>query len=176
MPLDRRPLIALLFVVSVTALAVAQTRQVPALNVRMGLWEMTSTIDVSGSEPAGVDPSKMTPQQKAQMAGAARGMMRPQTTTATTCLTREDFNRKNFMTDTDPHCRQTLTKNTKTLLEGTIGCTGDRAMRGTMHFSAPSPTAFSGTIKSKSTERGRTTTTNITMAGKWLAAGCGTDK
>ena len=174
MPLCRRPLITAVLSVGVTALAIGQTRQVPALDVRMGLWQMTSTVDVDGQTAAGIDTSKMTPQQKAQMAGAMRGLMAPRTATATSCLTREDFNRKNFMTDTDPKCRQTLTKNTKTLLEGTMSCSGDRAMRGTMHFEASSPTAFSGTIKSRSTERGRTTKTTITMAGKWLAAECKT--
>jgi len=172
MPLCRRPLATALLSVCLSALVVAQTPRVPALDVRMGLWEMTSTADVGG-QTTGVDTSKMTPQQQAQIAGAMRGMMAPQTTTTTTCLTRAVFNRKNFMTHTDPTCRQTLTKNTKTRLEGRITC-GGNTMRGTMHFDAPTPTEFSGAIKSTSTERGRTTTTNITMAGKWLAAECKT--
>lgn len=173
MPRCRRPLATPILWVCLTALVVAQKPHVPALDVRMGMWEMTTTADVDG-QTTGVDTSKMTPQQRAQIASAMRGMTGPRTTTSTTCLTRADFNRKNFLTHADPNCRQTLTTNTKTRLEGRIACTGANAMQGTMHFDAPSPTQFSGTVRSTSTERGRTTTTNITMAGTWLAAECQT--
>jgi hypothetical protein len=168
----RRPLAALLLACPLMAVVLAQTPQAPVLDVRMGLWEMTNTIDFGGQMP-GMDTSKMTPQQQAQMAAAMRGMMTPRTNTVKSCITREDFDRKNFISEQDKNCKQTFTKNTKTLLEGTIACTGERAMSGTLHIEAPTPTAFSGNMKSTSTERGRTMTMNLTMAGKWLAAQCG---
>ncbi len=49
-----------LILASLTAVAFAQA---PALNIRMGLWEMTSTTNVGGEMP-GIDTSKMTPEQK----------------------------------------------------------------------------------------------------------------
>ena len=171
----RRSLAMLLIGGPLTAVVLAQTPPRPALDMRMGLWEVTNTVDFGGQVP-GVDTSKMTPQQQAQMAAAMRGMMTPRTTVTKSCFTRDDFDRKNFLASDERNCKQVFTTNTKTLLEGTVACTGDRAMNGTMHVEAPAPTRFTGHVKSTSTERGRTTNVNITMAGKWLAAECGDTK
>jgi len=62
-----RPLGSGLFALSLAATAVvAQTTPKPMLNLRMGLWEVTSTTKMNGM--AGVDTSKMTPQQQARAA------------------------------------------------------------------------------------------------------------
>jgi hypothetical protein len=168
----RRLLTTVLLVGSLAAAVLGQAPRRPLLDVRMGLWEITSTVNVDGRMP-GVDTSRMTPQQRAEMAAAMRGTETPQTTSVTSCITREDFDRKNFVITEDRNCRQTITKNTKTRLDETIRCSGDRAANGTLHIEAQTPTAYTGTVKTTAIEQGRKTTTTVTMAGRWLAASCG---
>src|SRR5688500_469256 len=76
---------ALVFVQTGTA---AQTPVRPLLDVRMGLWEVTSTTDIGGM-PA-VDTSKMPPQVQAQMAAAMAGAM-GKPSVLKSCMTKEKF-------------------------------------------------------------------------------------
>ncbi len=116
----------------------------------------------------------MTPEQKQRMESAMRGVMGGKPTVTQTCMTREKFNDSNFMSSgSDNKCKQVLTTNSATTLDGTVTCTGDRAMSGEMHVLASSPTAFTGTMKMNTTERGRPMTVDIKMTGKWLGADCG---
>ena len=159
-----------LILASLTAVVFAQA---PALNVKMGLWEMTSTTNIGGEMP-GVDTSKMTPEQKKAMEAAMKNAMGAHNTVTKTCMTREKFDQSNFMTNgPDDNCKQVLTTNTATTLEGKVTCTGPRTMSGEMHVQATSPTAFTATMKMNAVERGRTMVVDMKMAGKWLGADCG---
>ena len=148
--------------------------QAPALDVKMGLWEITSTSNVGGQMPT-IDTSKMTPEQKARMEAAMKGMLSPQSNVTKSCMTREKFNRSNFMTDDGAGvtCKQTISTNTRTSLEANVVCTGKLTSTGQIHIDAPSPTSFTGSVKSANSEQGRTMTMNMTMTGKWLGADCG---
>jgi len=153
-------------------LTAAVAAQAPALDVKMGLWEITSTINVGGAMPV-PDTSGMTPEQKQRMESAMRGVM-GQPTVTKTCMTREKFNDSNFMSSgSDGTCKQVLTTNTATALDGTVTCTGDRAMTGEMHVRASSPTAFAGTMKMNAAAAGRPMAVDVKMQGKWLGADCG---
>jgi hypothetical protein len=148
--------------------------QSPALDVKLGLWEISSTTEIGGQMPQ-VDAAGMTPQQQAQMEAAMKAMMGAHTDTSKTCMTKEKLDRSNILDPGDPDmaCKQTFGVNTRTTLDGSVTCTGDHAMTAQMHVEAASPTAFKAMIKSSNTEQGRTMTLNIAMTGKWLAADCG---
>jgi hypothetical protein len=168
----RRSLTTILLAGPLAAVVVGQTPARPKLDVRMGLWEITSTVDVDGRMP-GIDTSRMTPQQRAEMAAAMRGSEAPHTTSTASCITREDFDRRNFVVTQDRNCRQTITTNTTTRLDATIRCAADRAATGRLHIEATTPTAYTGTITTTAMEHGRRTTTTVTMSGRWVAADCG---
>jgi hypothetical protein len=157
-------------VVSCTVVGFAQTSQ---LNVKLGLWEMTSTSNIGGE--MSIDTSKMTPDQKAKMEAAMKAMMGPQVHVTKTCITKEDLAEAKFMMgdDRDAQCEQTLTTNTKTTLDVTMSCPGEHASTGQMHIEAPSPTSIKAVMKGSNTSQGKTTTMDVTMNGKWLAAECG---
>ena len=146
----------------------------PALDIRMGLWEITSTTEIGGQMPA-VDTSKMTPEQKAKVEAAIKGMLGTRSDVVKTCMTKEKLDKSVLMMENQPGvtCKQTLTTNTRTSLDATITCAGERSMTGQMHVDAPSPTSIKGNIKSSSSEQGRTMTVNVAMTGKWLGADCG---
>jgi hypothetical protein len=159
---------------SLSAIAVAQT---PALDVKMGLWEITSTSDIGGQMPA-IDTSKMTPAQKARMEAAMKGLTGAHSAVTKSCMTKEKFNRSNFMTDDDSGttCQQTISTNTRTSLDANVVCTGKQTRTSQMHIDASSPTSFTASVKSVDTKQGRTMTVDMTMTGKWLGADCGTVK
>jgi hypothetical protein len=165
---------AAMLAASVAALG-AQAPVTPALNVRMGLWEITSTLDIGGDMPS-VDTSKMTPQQKAQMEAAMQAMKGAHTTTGQSCISKENFNAASLMDNDEKNCKQTITTNTASALEATVTCTGDRAMTATLHVDAVSQTAIKATFKSSNTEQGKTMSVNGSFTGKWLGADCGNKK
>lgn len=169
-----RPFVSALLFASITAVVFAQA---PALDVKMGLWEMTSVTDLGGQMPA-VDTSKMTPQQKAQIDAAMQSMMGTHTNVMKSCITKEKFSDSTFMMPQQPGqtCKQVLTTNTRTTLEGSVTCTGANAMAMQMHMDALSSTSIKATVKSAQTNRGRTMNVTATMTGKWLGADCGDTK
>ncbi len=171
-----RPFGSALLVVFATAALLAQTpAPKPALNVRMGLWETTSTMNIGGDMP-GVDMSQMTPEQKAHMQAMMQNMMGAHTTTVKSCLTRQKFDEDTFMTQKDPDmkCEQKITTNTATTLEITETCTGDRPTTMHIHFTAASPTSVQGTVKTTTAATaGHAMNMDGTITSKWLSADCG---
>lgn len=151
--------------------------QAPALDVKMGLWEVTNVSTIGGQMPT-MDLSKLPPEQRARMEEAMKSVMGTHTNTTKTCMTKEKFEKSNFMTgDERQNCVQKITTNTRTTLEGAVTCTGQQAMAGQMHIDAISPTEIKGTVKATSSDaRGGAMSIAMTLAGKWLGADCGNVK
>jgi hypothetical protein len=145
----------------------------PKLNVKLGLWEMTSTTTMSGDVP--VDTSKMTPEQAAAMKNAMAGMMGPHTSTTKSCMTKEKLD-KGILTD-QKDCKNTIMSNTATVLEVQMDCTqGNGKTTALMHFEAPTSETVAGTFKGKSVMGTQTMNVSGTVTGKWAGADCGTVK
>ena len=159
------------------SMAVVLAAQAPALDVKMGLWEVSTTVDMGGQTPQ-VDTSKMTPEQKARMEEVMKGMMGTHTSVTKSCMTREKFEKQAFMNSNErgQTCKQAITTNTRSTLESTITCTGEHSMTAQMHVEALSPTSVKATMKSANAMRGGTMNVNVTMTGKWLGADCGSEK
>ncbi len=86
----RTSLLCLLLAFFSTALWGAD--KVQPLNVKLGLWEVTSTTNVSGMPPIPDDVlARMTPEQRARMEAAmkARSGEGPKTTVRKECITKE---------------------------------------------------------------------------------------
>src|SRR5689334_16829211 len=107
-------------VATVTSVLLAQK---PAINVRVGLWETTTTMSMGG-DMAGMmgnmDMSKMTDQQKAAMAQAmgqmSQMMGKPQVHQA--CITQKDFDSWDFAKqDKADTCKHTIAANTATTVD-----------------------------------------------------------
>jgi hypothetical protein len=151
--------------------------QAPMMDVKFGLWEITTKTNLGGAMPqmpkmSDADLAKLPPAQRAQI----EAMMKTAAGAPTTikqCLTKEKYEKNSFAQQRpNQNCTQTITKNTRTVLEANVVCTSP-ASSGTVHMEAASPTSYQGTVKSKSTERGREIEITIDMSGKWLAADCG---
>ena len=163
-----------LSIAALVMLPMAQRPVRPLLDVRMGLWEVTSTTDMAGIP--GVDTSKMSPQQKAQMEAVMKGVV-AKPTVLKSCMTPEKFVTERTPVDQPgTTCTQSIQTNTAKVLENTMICTGERPSKSVSRTEAQSPTAFTGTVTSTSTSRGREMSVTINMTGKWLGADCGTVK
>ncbi len=163
-----------LLALSTAALLVAQTPVRPLLNVRMGLWEVTSTTNIGGLP--GVDTSKMSAQQQAQIAKAMAGAVGKPTVTKS-CMTRDKFvTERAPLEQPGTTCQQTIQTNTAMVLENTMICTGERPSKAVSRTEALSPTEFAASVTSSSTAQGRELTVTLKMTGKWLGADCGTVK
>jgi hypothetical protein len=156
------------------SLAAAAFAQTPALDVKMGLWEISSVTNLGGDMPA-IDLSQVPPEQRAQMEAMIKGMMGQHTNVTKTCMTREKFDQSTFMMpdEAGSDCKQTIVTNTSRTLDATVVCTGERAMTGKMHMDALSQTAMKADIKMDATEQGRAMNISMTMTGRWLGEDCG---
>ena len=172
--MSRSAIVSALIVSACTAGLLAQAA--PQLNVRTGLWEITTVMKMGGDMPK-MDLSQVPPAQRAQMEAMMKQMMSDRTDTSKSCVTAEDLKDGSFMTGGDDvQCQQVIAVNTRTALESTVTCKGERAMTGKLRVDAPTPTAMNAKMNATSTDDGRTMTIDMTMTGKWLAADCGTVK
>ncbi len=157
-----------------TAILAAQP---PMMDVKMGLWEITTKTNMGGAMPtmpkiSEEDMAKMPPAQRAQIEAMMKNMAGAPMVTKT-CMTKEKYDKNSFMQQRpNQNCTQTITNNTRTSMDATIVCTAP-ASTATMHMEATSSSAYTSTVKSKSTTRGREMEITIDMAGKWLGADCG---
>jgi hypothetical protein len=132
------------------AVVIAQT---PVLDIKMGLWEMTTTTTLAAGMPA-------------------------RTATSQECMTKEKFEKDPFTMQPVPGvtCKNTVKTNTKTVYETTVACTGDRVMNGEVHIETQSSEAYKATMKMTTAMQGQSMAVTIGMTGKWLGAACGNVK
>lgn len=158
------------------SMAGALAAQAPALDIKYGLWEMTSASNVSGQMP--IDTSNMTAEQKAKIDEAMKATMGAHNNVSKSCVTKEKIEKSVFMMGDQPgmSCSQKITTNTRSSLDASVSCMGRQAMTGQMHVDAASPTSIKGVIKMTSTDQGKTMNVTVNMTGKWLSADCGSEK
>jgi hypothetical protein len=166
-------------IVAVFALALALPRPAAAqkMDVRLGLWEMSTTVQMSGEPP--VDTSKMTPEQRAQMEAAlaaTKGIMaRPHTIKS--CLTKEKLS-KGFLQEKQESCKHTVLTDTSTELGVSFVCTANdgETTTGEWHFQAISRESVKGTGKMTMSKGGQSMTGASSMTAKWVGDACGNVK
>jgi Protein of unknown function (DUF3617) len=169
--------------ISACALFSARAADNTPLNVKPGLWEITTEGHNSGAPP--IPPqvmAQMSPEQRAQMEAHLKDIMAQQAQRRVTqrCVTQEEiakgFDKLNSMTQ--GQCTQTVIASTPTRREGRLQCTGRTTGTGTYHFEAPNPETFSGSWDWDMTSGDSSNRMNLknSMQGKWLAADCGNVK
>ena len=171
--------ISTVIAISVCGLFSALAAENTPLQVKPGLWEITSEGQNSGTPPIPPEVlAQMTPEQRAQMEAHLKEMMAQQAQRRVTkrCVTQQDIDQGFDKLDsmTRGQCTQTVTASTSTLRQGRLRCTGATTGAGVYRFEAPSPESFSGSWDWDMTgESGRRMNLKNTMQGKWLSADCG---
>lgn len=156
-------------------LAMPAVASADKLNVKPGLWEITSTSQISGLPPIPKDVlDKMTPEKRAQMeasfrAEAAKG---PQVETDRECITKEELERP-FESADAKQCTQTIVTTTRTSQEVRLTCSGEHKGSGLLRVSTPTPETMTGTMDLKLGEGKDAMTINAKLKGHWLGPQCG---
>jgi hypothetical protein len=163
------------------AIALAQAADVPQLNVKLGLWEISTHPQVNGELPITDEQlQKMQPEQRAKFQAAmqaaiARGA---QPRVFKECMTAEKRSRGfNAGSDQSKNCQTKLVTNTPSEFESQHECASEDGKQSTsVHFRVVSSDHVSGTVNALISHGSKTMTVNSTMEGKWLGADCGSIK
>jgi hypothetical protein len=153
------------------------------LNVKPGLWEITSINQTAGQMPMQMPDSvmqNMTPERRAQMEAMMKNMQAraAQPQTRQRCITEEQLKRDAFSDSDRKDCKQTVTTNSSSDWEVRAQCSAEGHQSDlTAHFHAASSDSVTGDINAvMSDANGRSMTMKNTVTAKWLGANCGSVK
>jgi hypothetical protein len=153
----------------------ALSHSAETLNVKLGLWEITSVTQTHGMPPLPKELlSKLTPEQRRKMetdlkAEQAKG---PDTDTDRECITPKDIERP-FESANTKECKQTIVTTTRTSQEVRIVCTGGMPGSGLLKISTSHPEKMTGSLKLKLGEGTEAMTIDARLQGRWLSGDCG---
>jgi Protein of unknown function (DUF3617) len=164
-------------IAALAALASLAVTAAEPLNVKPGLWEMSTTTATGGSMIPPALLAQMSPEQRAQIETVMKqhGAGGGHALSTKSCLTKEDLLRGSVRTDQDEDhkdCSYRVVTQTATHMETHFQCTGEGAREGEMKFEAVSPEQIKGAIQ-VSTPNGKVT---VQLAGRWLGASCAGEK
>jgi len=162
------------------------------LNLKLGLWEFTSTTESKGdlismmpaAEKARLEEAKahMTPEQRAKMEAllkARTSMLGPTATPRVfkSCLTRESMQLKfaNLSNSQyDSSCPTTPIRSTSTAFESRQACSTSGVNTNTLIvMEATDPEQFAGNVRSTVSGQNGTFEVRAHTTGKWLGSACG---
>jgi hypothetical protein len=148
-----------------------------ALDVKLGLWETTSTVEMTGLPP--IPPqalANMPPEQRAQMEAMMKsvGAQGPRTVTDKSCVTKESLQDAFKVEEKgDASCKRTIVNQTRTQQDVHIECPGEGQRSGDFHLTAVNNENITGNMQMAGSGGGNTMNMNMQMSGKWLGADCG---
>ena len=158
--------------------AMAADKIVP-LDVKLGLWQMTYTLDASGiPADSGIPPellAKMSPDQRARTAAKlkAHAAQGPILNTKRYCLTQERLDQAQFSRDESKTCQRTMSASSAKLQQFHEECDEGGTKRiSDARFEALDGKTLKGMVQVRAA--GKTTLiSNTEIAGKWIGTDCG---
>lgn len=160
----------------VIALVLSSTLAFAApLDVKPGLWETTTTTEMSGMPP--LDTSKMTPEQKARIETAMkkRKAQGPRVHVRKSCVTKERLNREPFQGKEQESCTRTVISSTGTHWQTKLLCTNPKRV-GEFDIEAVSREHIKGSVQMNESSGKHAMAVHVSIDGKWLGSSCGNIK
>jgi hypothetical protein len=159
-------------------LALGAVSAAHAADIKPGLWEFKTKMDMPGMPDMAAQMAQMQEQMK-NMPPEARKMMEQQMAAhgvgmgnggaVRICITPEDARRSNvYSGKTDADCTYSNVSNTATRVKGHISCTSPKA-DGDFEATIDSPTHFTSRMNMRSAEGNMKADTDA----RWVAADCG---
>ncbi len=148
------------------------------LNVKVGLWETTTTTTMSGAVPIPDELlSKLTPEQRARVEERMKASSGEKSTTNTykSCITKEKLEKgSDWGNKDDKECTQTVITSTSSKAEVHMACniSGGKG-EGTIKMEALSPESVKGSGQMTINGGGHTMSSNSTFTSKWIGPACG---
>jgi hypothetical protein len=162
--------IALLACCCATPLAVAADK----LDVKPGLWEITSSNHITGIPPMPKEwVDKVTPEQRAAMETAFKKESEkgPQVDTERECITKEEAERPFEVGDKE--CKQTVVRTTRTTQEVRLSCNGETKGTGVLRVTTPTPETMTGSLDLQVGDGKDAMRVKSEIKGRWLGPDCG---
>jgi hypothetical protein len=159
----------------VLALALSAVDKTQPLNLRLGLWQMTYTMDRSGT--VSISPellAKLTPEQRARTEARlkARAAQGPHTDTKRFCLTEEKLNKAVFDEIDNKSCQRTVVASDAKVLQFRQECAvADTKRTFDGRIEALDPETVKGSLRANLP--GGKTVNTTDLAGRWIGADCG---
>jgi hypothetical protein len=150
-------------------------------DIRPGLWEVTSTVQVSGLPPI-PNLDQMTPEQRARIEAAMKNMGGAHTNTAKSCVTKEGIEQAIAKANSrsGDSCSPKITNMTSSKVDLHIECTrqnGESKTNGDMSITRLDPEHFKGSGAMKTSgSGGRTMDMKWSMTGAFVSSDCGNVK
>ena len=153
------------------------------LNLRPGLWEMTSQGQVTGTPPIPAEMlAQLPPERRAKLAAAMAASQARASAPHVfkQCITLKSLQRGINVDDKHDatHCRPTVVSSTASVMEMSVQCKNPReTVSGLFHFETANPETVTGTINmTMSMAGGHPMHVKRTIQGKWMGADCGSVK
>jgi hypothetical protein len=145
------------------------------LDVKPGLWEITSTHQITGIPPMPKEwQDKVTPEQRAAMETAFKKEAEkgPQTDTERECITKQDAQQP-FDVGDARDCTQTVVRTTRTTQEVRLACNGEFKGSGVLRVTTPTPETMSGSLDLQLGDGKDAMKVKSQLEGRWLGPDCG---
>lgn len=153
---------------------------VQPLDVKLGLWESTTTMEHSGAPPIPDEVlARLTPEQRAKIEERAKASAQqgPKTTTRKSCVKKEDLEKAMAFGNNEKTCHRTILASSSSKLEFSMEC-GAATMKsnGTVKIEAISSEHVKGSIQMTIGDGARSMKMNSTFESKWLGPACEASK
>ena len=145
------------------------------LDVKPGLWEITSTHHISGVPPMPKEwTEKVTPEQRAAMEAAFKKEAEkgPETDTERECISKKEAEQPFDIGDTKD-CTQKVVRTTKTTQEVHLSCNGEFKGSGVLRVTSPTPQTMTGSLELQLGEGKDAMKVKSELEGRWLGPDCG---
>jgi hypothetical protein len=153
--------------------------RIQPLSAKLGLWEVTTTQQMSGVPPIPADRlAKLTPEQRAHMEALFKQKAgSPTVRTRQTCVTQEKLDKAPF-SEERANCQRTVVNSTSKMLEMHEVCTEQDGSQRQIDakYEIVGDNSMKGSTQVKASNAGRTMNMNIDLSGKWLGSDCGAIK
>ena len=167
-------------VLMVTASALWAADKYQPLDVKTGLWEVTTVTNLSGQMP--IPPElleKLTPEQRARFQERmnAKSMQPAKPIVSRNCLTQEQLDKGDSFTEDRKSCTHTVISSTRSKVEVRLQCTeNDMKFDAKLQFEAVDSENVKGQTLSTATGGDHTMNSNSSFIAKWISPNCGTTK
>jgi len=146
------------------------------LDVKLGQWESTMTMEMGGQLPIPQEMlDRLTPEQRAKMEERlkASGAKGPRTTTHKSCMKKEDLDKAMSFGADQKSCTRTIISSSRSKEEIHLECAiGGGKQSGTIRVEAVNSENVKGTTEMTVSAGSRTMTSNSTFTAKWLGPTC----
>jgi hypothetical protein len=150
----------------------------PFLDVKQGLWEVSTTHSMKGMPTAGmadIPPdvlAKMPPDQRAKIEAMMSG--KPSTDVRKECITKEKLEKRSAFSNNRGECARTVVSATGRKIEMKIHCVDKNATSdGTAVMEAISTDNVKGTMHIATKTNENNVTMDFTISSKYLGPACG---